>query len=58
MVQAEITHEDDDTQASQDGSDEPSYIQIDKLEQHGINVADINKLKQAGICTVMAVLMW
>ncbi len=40
--------------------EEEEYIvnEIDKLEQHGINMADINKLKAAGICTVMAVLMW
>jgi meiotic recombination protein DMC1 len=35
-----------------------SFNEIDKLEQHGINAADINKLKGSGICTVMAVLMW
>jgi hypothetical protein len=36
----------------------PAFNEIDKLEQHGINAADIGKLKSGGICTVMAVLMW
>eukprot|EP00826_Nyctotherus_ovalis_P061327 TRINITY_DN8714_c0_g1_i15.p1 TRINITY_DN8714_c0_g1~~TRINITY_DN8714_c0_g1_i15.p1 ORF type:complete len:341 (+),score=106.36 TRINITY_DN8714_c0_g1_i15:194-1216(+) len=30
---------------------------IDELQSHGINAADITKLRQAGICTVMSVLM-
>ena len=37
---------------------EPSFNEIDKLEQFGINSGDIVKLKQAGLCTVLAVLMW
>ena len=37
--------------------DEHAYNEIDKLQAQGINAADIAKLKQAGICTVMAVLM-
>ena len=37
--------------------DEEPFREIDQLEQHGINMADINKLKSAGLCTVMAVLM-
>ena len=38
--------------------DEQAFHEIDKLEQHGINVADINKLKASGLCTVLAVMMW
>nr|ABC61978.1 DMC1-like protein [Trichomonas vaginalis]AEW27256.1 Dmc1 [Trichomonas vaginalis] len=34
-----------------------SYDSIEKLQQAGINIADIKKLKEAGICTVGAVLM-
>jgi hypothetical protein len=37
---------------------EQPFNEIDKLEQHGINSADIGKLKGAGLCTVLAVLMW
>lgn len=37
---------------------EPAFNEIDKLEQHGINGGDIAKLKAAGLCTVLAVLMW
>jgi hypothetical protein len=37
---------------------EPAFNEIDKLEQFGINMADIGKLKGSGICTVLAVLMW
>ena len=36
---------------------EPSFDSIEKLQQAGINIADIKKLKEAGICTVGAVLM-
>lgn len=36
---------------------EPSFDSIDKLVQAGINGADIKKLKEAGICTIGAVLM-
>ena len=37
--------------------EEKSYVSIDKLQDHGVNVADINKLKGAGICTVKGLLM-
>ncbi|KAK7507228.1 hypothetical protein BaRGS_00001163 [Batillaria attramentaria] len=38
--------------------DEESFFQdIDQLQNHGINVADIKKLKQAGICTIKGVQM-
>ena len=36
---------------------EPTFDSIEKLQQAGINIADIKKLKEAGICTVGAVLM-
>lgn len=55
VVQEEEVHENPE---EQDGDYEPAYNEIDKLEQHGINMADITKLKGAGICTVLAVLMW
>ena len=32
-------------------------VPIDKLQDHGINAGDINKLKAAGICTVKGMLM-
>ena len=51
--------QDEDTQATAEEYDsEPAFNEIDKLEQHGINAADIGKLKAGGICTVLAVLMW
>jgi meiotic recombination protein DMC1 len=34
-----------------------SATPIDKLQDHGINAGDINKLKAAGICTVKGMLM-
>ncbi|CAG9310774.1 unnamed protein product [Blepharisma stoltei] len=33
------------------------YNEVDKLQNYGINVADINKLKTAGLCTVLGVIM-
>lgn len=53
--------QDEETQISAGDNDidqEPAYNEIDKLEQFGINMADIAKLKTSGICTVLAVLMW
>ena len=53
--------QEEETQVSQGDNDldqEPAFNEIDKLEQFGINAADIGKLKGSGICTVLAVLMW
>ena len=33
------------------------YSEIDKLQSFGINAADLNKLKSAGLCTVLGILM-
>ncbi|XP_064406322.1 meiotic recombination protein DMC1/LIM15 homolog [Halichondria panicea] len=39
-------------------TDEDSFFQdIDALQNHGINVADIKKLKSAGICTIKGIQM-
>ena len=37
--------------------DSQIYIPVDNLQSHGINAADITKLRQVGLCTVMSVLM-
>lgn len=36
---------------------EQTYVSIDRLQEHGVNVADIAKLKAGGICTVKGLLM-
>lgn len=41
----------------QDVDEEEFFQDIDILQNHGINVADIKKLKSAGICTVKGVQM-
>ncbi|XP_028516193.1 meiotic recombination protein DMC1/LIM15 homolog [Exaiptasia diaphana] len=46
-----------DGQDYDDQDDESFYQDIDMLQNHGINVADIKKLKTAGICTVKGVQM-
>ncbi len=38
--------------------EELPFNDIDQLQQHGINMADITKLKGAGLCTVLSILMW
>ena len=38
-------------------AEESFFMDIDILQNHGINVADIKKLKQAGICTVKGIQM-
>nr|QIC49955.1 putative meiotic recombination protein DMC1/LIM15 [Actinia equina] len=40
-----------------DQEDESFYQDIELLQNHGINVADIKKLKTAGICTIKGVQM-
>ena len=39
------------------GEEEEFFLDIDQLQAHGINVADLKKLKSAGICTVRGVQM-
>lgn len=42
----------------EEGEDDVSFFtDIDELQAHGINAADIKKLKAAGICTVRGVQM-
>ena len=42
----------------EDDEDDETYFQdIDILQNHGINVADIKKLKSIGICTVKGIQM-
>nr|AGL11959.1 DMC1/LIM15-like protein [Nodipecten subnodosus] len=48
VVEEVLGNEDDDESLFQD---------IDMLQNHGINVADIKKLKQAGICTIKGIQM-
>lgn len=55
---AEQQDEDEDTQAGMDEEEELPFNEIDQLQQHGINAADITKLKQAGLSTVLSILMW
>ena len=43
--------------AATHGQDEDFYQDIELLQNHGINVADIKKLKTAGICTVRGIQM-
>ena len=39
--------------------DEPeAFHQIDCMQEHGINMADIMKLKAAGLATCLSILMW
>jgi len=35
-----------------------AFREIDQMQEHGINMADILKLKAAGLATVLSVLMW
>lgn len=43
--------------AEEEGATTTTYNDIDQLQAHGINQADIQKLKSAGMCTVLGVLM-
>ena len=48
----------EDTAVTMEDEEEQPFHEIDALQEHGINAADINKLKAAGLCTVLSVLMW
>jgi len=45
------------TRQNPDEIEDFNIVDIDALQQHGINVADIKKLKSAGICTVKGIQM-
>lgn len=45
------------TAASIDGVDGDNFFhEIDKLQAHGVNAADITKFKSAGFCTVLSII--
>lgn len=56
----QIEHEDEATDVGIDDDEEEQqpFNEIDQLQQHGINMADIQKLKLAGLTTCMSILMW
>ena len=41
----------------EESEDDFCIVDIDSLQNHGINVADLKKLKTAGICTVRGLKM-
>ena len=45
-------------QEGADDEDVQAFREIDCMQEHGINMADIIKLKQAGLATVLSILMW
>ncbi|KAJ8319593.1 hypothetical protein KUTeg_002851 [Tegillarca granosa] len=47
----------EETAGVEDDDEESLFQDIDMLQNHGINVADIKKLKQVGICTIKGVQM-
>ncbi|KAF9400200.1 Meiotic recombination protein dmc1 [Mortierella sp. AD011] len=48
---------DQEDMMEEEEEEELFFTEIDELQNHGINAADITKLKQAGICTVRCVQM-
>ena len=56
---AAMEEDEEETNCGMDeGDDVQPFNEIDQLQQHGINMADIAKLKQAGLTTCMSILMW
>ncbi|CAM5998829.1 unnamed protein product [Sphagnum balticum] len=41
----------------EDEGDHANFVEIEKLQEHGINAADLAKLKGAGFCTVASLVM-
>lgn len=37
--------------------EQTNFIEIEKLQEHGINAADIGKLKTSGFCTISSIVM-
>ena len=37
--------------------EQTNFIEIEKLQEHGINAADIAKLKANGFCTISSIVM-
>ena len=46
------------TEVQEEFEEVEAFREIDSMQDHGINMGDINKLKAAGLCTVLSVLMW
>lgn len=46
-----------DDNVSENDEEESFFQDVDILQKHGINVADIKKLKAAGICTIKGIQM-
>lgn len=46
-----------DDNISENDEEESFFQDVDILQKHGINVADIKKLKCAGICTIKGIQM-
>lgn len=46
-----------DVEEVSDGEEVSFFADIDDLQNHGINAADIKKLKTSGICTIKGVQM-
>lgn len=42
----------------EDEEEQQAFREIDCMQEHGINMADILKLKAAGMATVLSILMW
>ena len=61
-MQKQKTQMDEEQSENQSGvtgysEEEDPFTNIDELQNHGINGGDINKLKAAGLCTVISCLM-
>ena len=58
--QKEVPQEEEETAVVEADYDEDcqAFTEIDELQNHGINAADIQKLKAAGLATMLSILMW
>ncbi|XP_004364475.2 HsLim15 [Capsaspora owczarzaki ATCC 30864] len=56
-AESEMDHVVPSMGAAFDDEDEAFFQDVDELQKHGINAADIAKLKTAGICTIKGVQM-
>ncbi|OXA65172.1 meiotic recombination protein DMC1/LIM15 homolog [Folsomia candida] len=57
LTEDQVVHDLDASTVLDVDDDETFFQDIDLLQNHGINVADIKKLKSVGICTIKGVIM-
>lgn len=57
MCNGDVTDDEETSMKEDEYEIDQTFIEIDKLQENGVNAADISKLKANGIATLKAVIM-